>query len=93
MKKKTRGMVLPSFNKWAKRQKKTKEYRAGMQEAHVLLMLAALREKKRLSQRMLAQKIGMKQSQLARIEGGGQNVTLSTLTRLASFFGKRVELV
>ncbi len=49
----------------------------------VALKVLAYRTEHGLSQRELAQKLGMTQPQLARLEAGGHNPTIDTLARLA----------
>ena len=52
----------------------------------------SLREKLGLTQREFAEKVGMKQSQLARIESGKQTPKLKTLAKLAAAAGYEVEV-
>lgn len=49
----------------------------------VALQVLAYRTEHRLSQRALAQRLGMTQPQLARLEAGEHNPTIDTLARLA----------
>jgi len=51
-----------------------------------------LRKKKKLSQAILAKKIGTTQSNVARMEGGNQNFTVAMLDKIASAFDKRLEI-
>jgi predicted transcriptional regulator len=46
--------------------------------------IIALRLRKGLTQRELARRIGTTQSVIARIESGGQNLSVRTLTKIAS---------
>jgi len=45
------------------------------------------------SQKALAKKMGVSQQLISRIEKGGENVSLVTLTNIARAMGKRVEIV
>lgn len=73
-----------------------KEYQRLLREEGELLdiaiAIALARKKKRLSQTQLAKKVGMPQSQIARIESGNHNVTVETLIRVASALKLRVKL-
>lgn len=49
----------------------------------MMIVIAQARKDKHLTQSQLAKKVGMPQSQLARIESGNHNVTLKNLARVA----------
>lgn len=51
-----------------------------------------LRKEAGLSQREFAEKLDMKQSNVARIESGSENPTLATLNKIAERFGKKLEI-
>lgn len=55
--------------------------------------LRELRSAKRLTQKMVADRTGMPQSVIARIESGTHGVSLDTLGKIAIVFGKKIELV
>lgn len=55
--------------------------------------LRELRSIKRLTQKMVADRTGMPQSVIARIESGTRGVSLDTLGKIAIVFGKKIELV
>ncbi len=71
------------------------EWDALHQEASVIQALTKARIKAGLSQRELARKSGIAQSDISKIESGRANPTLSTMNRLAAAMGKelRVEVV
>lgn len=46
-----------------------------------------------ITQNELAERTGIKQGNIARIEGGKYNVTFDTLTVLASAMGKKIDIV
>lgn len=52
----------------------------------------ASRERARLSQRELAERIGTTQSAIARMESGGVLPTIDTLERVAAALGARLEV-
>jgi transcriptional regulator with XRE-family HTH domain len=55
--------------------------------------LAALRERRKLSQRQLAEILGVKQPVIAKIESGnGKNLKLRTLIRIAAALGAKVQI-
>ena len=68
------------------------EYDALNSEFELARTIITLREKVSLSQREFAKKVGMKQSQLARIESGRQTPKLNTLAKLAAVAGYEVEV-
>lgn len=54
--------------------------------------IIAIRHEQNLSQKELAEKIGISQQLVSRIEKGRENVSLSTLTNLARALGKKIEI-
>jgi DNA-binding XRE family transcriptional regulator len=54
--------------------------------------IAAIRREQGLSQKGLAKKIGVSQQLISRIEKGGENISLSTLTNIAHSLNKTVEI-
>lgn len=55
--------------------------------------LVKARLAKKLTQEELADKIGVKQEYIARLESGSANPTLSTINRVSKVLGKRIKLV
>src|SRR6056297_2732523 len=49
-----------------------------------------LRKKKHLTQSQLAEKLGMEKGQISKIENGKFNLTLTTINRIATALGARV---
>jgi ribosome-binding protein aMBF1 (putative translation factor) len=68
------------------------EYDALENEFNVARVVIALRTQSGLSQRELAERIGIKQPQLARIESGKQLPKLETLALLADGAGYTIEV-
>lgn len=68
------------------------EYNIHSPEFNISATVVALRDEAGLTQREFAAKVGMKQSQLARIETGRQVPKLVTLAKLASVAGYEVEV-
>ena len=54
--------------------------------------VANIRREQGLSQKEMAKKIGISQQLISRIEKGGENVSLSTLTTMARALNKKVEI-
>jgi ribosome-binding protein aMBF1 (putative translation factor) len=65
------------------------EYGKQLEIAYSILLL---RKEKKLSQAQLAKKIGTKQSNIARMESGQQNLTIDMLQKLAHVFNKKLEV-
>lgn len=75
---------------------KNREFKKLLREERELLTIAlqisATRKKKNITQVQLAKKVGMPQSQIARIESGNNNVTIGTLYRVASALDLRIKV-
>ena len=54
--------------------------------------MASIRREQGLSQKEMAKKIGISQQLISRIEKGGENVSLSTLTTMARALNKKIEI-
>lgn len=65
------------------------EYGKQLEIAYQILQL---RKQKRMSQADLAKKIGTKQSNVARMEGGQQNFTTDTLQKIAAAFKRDLKI-
>jgi len=72
-----------------------KHYDEYGKQLEIAYQILQLRKKAGLSQNELAQKIGTKQSNIARMENGEQNFTTAMLQKVASVFKRnlRVEFV
>jgi transcriptional regulator with XRE-family HTH domain len=66
-----------------------KRYKMAPKE-RMAVRLKALRERRGMTQKQLAEKSGVGRSHLARLETGRQDPTLSTLERLAKALGVKV---
>jgi DNA-binding Xre family transcriptional regulator len=73
---------------------KNKEYKKLLKEEKEMLDIAVqisvARKKRKITQVQLAKRVGMPQSQIARIESGNHNVTLGTLNRVAGALNLKV---
>lgn len=61
-------------------------------EYEIMRLIVEGRQECGLSQREVAERCGMKQSNVSRLETGGGNPTVSTLQKLAHCFGKKLEI-
>ncbi len=88
------GVKLINFSKIIKETMKDPERRKNieleMKKLEMSLAVINLRKKKKISQSKLAEKIGMKQSAVGRIEAGKQNLTIETLQKIAFAFNKEL---
>jgi len=83
--------TLEQFKKEAFKRSGVKKAYVQMQpEVKIIRALIVSRNKKGMSQRKLAQKIGITQSALARFEAGRINPTLSFLQKITSGLGLRL---
>ncbi|PIQ92446.1 MAG: transcriptional regulator [Parcubacteria group bacterium CG11_big_fil_rev_8_21_14_0_20_39_22] len=83
--------TLLQFKKEALKRPGVKKAYIEMQpEFQIIRALIAYRNKKGLSQRELAQKIGVPQSALARFETGSVNPTLSFLQKVTNGLGLKL---
>jgi ribosome-binding protein aMBF1 (putative translation factor) len=96
-KKQQQNLQWHSFEEVFSKSSKKKEFRRAYNEEIVRLRLArqirALRTNHRMTQLVVAQKSGMPQSVIARIESGDRGISVDTLGRIAHTLGKEVQLV
>lgn len=69
------------------------EYDKLHDEFDIARQLIALRKESGMSQRAFAQKLGIKQPQLARLESGKQIPKMETLNKIAREAGYNIEIV
>ena len=69
-----------------------KEYEALRTEFQIARMVIAMRQAAKLTQQEFADKVGIKQSQIARLETGKQLLRLDTLAALAASAGYKVKV-
>lgn len=96
-KKQQRNLQWHSFDDVFRKVSRKKEFRRAYDEEIVRLRLArqirGIRTTSRMTQLVVAQKSGMSQSVIARIESGDRGISLDTLGRIAHTLGKEVQLV
>lgn len=89
--------TFTTFDDWlAKKLKDPKfavEYHKFDEEFELLEMILAARLAAKLTQAQLAEKAGMKQAAIARLESGHSNPSYKTLVRVAKALDKRVAFV
>ena len=69
------------------------ELRELRREFSIASQLMTLRREQKLTQRQLAEKSGIPQSEISRIETGDANPTFATLSALAEPFGARIGFI
>ena len=67
-------------------------WRNSEPEYEIMRLIVEGRQECGLSQQEVAERCGMKQSNVSRLETGGGNPTVSTLQKLARCFGKQLEI-
>jgi ribosome-binding protein aMBF1 (putative translation factor) len=77
---------------FTKRAKVKKAYDSLEFEFAILDAIISARAKKGMTQRALAQKIGTKQSAIARFESGRSNPTLSFIQKVSDALGVRIRV-
>lgn len=96
--KKTKKVKLDPgfFHKDLKRRLNNKEFREAYYMAKLVKRISRqieeLRKKKHLTQKQLADRSGVPQQEISKIEKGDRNITLNTLEKLAEGFGGSVEI-
>jgi predicted transcriptional regulator len=78
---------------WLKDPKFKLEYDALEPEYQLARSIIQTRLAKKMTQAQLAEKAGVGQAVIARLESGTQNPRISTVTRVASALGKELKLV
>lgn len=69
------------------------EYDALEEEFRVIGELIQARQKRKMTQAQLAEKTGMKQAAIARLESGKANPSYKTLTKVAKALDKKISFV
>ena len=68
------------------------EYEAMRPEYEAIRAVIAARLECHMNQKELAEKTGIRQSNISRIESGSSSPTIETLSRIASGLGKRLKI-
>ena len=80
------------LTKELKSKKAKKMYDEYGRQLEISYSLLQLRKKRKMSQLLLAKKIGTTQSNIARLESGQQNFTISFLDKVVSALGANLEI-
>lgn len=95
MKKKYK-IVYPSFERYLAQQMKNRAFKKAYEEEgrrlEIAYQILQLRNKQKLSQRALAEKLDTTQSVVARMEAGQQNFSIDTLEKIASAFKRELKI-
>ncbi len=85
-----------TLQEYKKKMMKDPEFRVAYEslepEYALKRRLIELRTKKEITQKELAERVGTKQSSIARFERGGYSPTISFLSRLAQALGMKLEV-
>lgn len=68
------------------------EYEAMRPEYEAIRAVIAARLESHMTQKELAEKTGIRQSNISRIESGAASPTISTLSRIAAGMGKQLKI-
>lgn len=68
------------------------EYEATLPEYEAIRAVIAARLESNLTQKELAERTGIRQSNISRIENGSSSPTIETLARLAAGMGKQLKI-
>ena len=69
-----------------------KEYEAIQPEMDVIRAIVNARTSQNMTQKELAEKTGIRQSNISRIENGSASPTIDTLARIAAGLGKQLKI-
>ncbi|MFA5715075.1 MAG: helix-turn-helix transcriptional regulator [Candidatus Paceibacterota bacterium] len=69
-----------------------KEFEKEYRRIRLAYEMAQMRKKKKMSQEILARKIGTTQSVVARMESGKQNFSVDTLSKIADAFDCKLDI-
>lgn len=87
---------MSDLQKYLEKRLESPEFRKAWQESkleyEVARQIIQLRMKSGLTQGQLAEKVHTKQSEIARIENGKQNISLDKLKKIAEAMGGTVEI-
>ena len=82
--------LLEKWQEQGIRIRKTLEEKVPPERARLAQQIRAIRTRMRLTQRQMAEKLGVIQQYISKIERGHENVSVDTLRRIAQALGKRV---
>lgn len=81
------------FGDLLKSKKNRERFEMEMARLRLIRQIRELRRSKRLTQKTFANKVGMPQSVIARLESGKHSFSMNTLYQIAGAFGKKITLV
>lgn len=90
---------MKNFQEWDEVKKEllrnpvvAREYKKLEPKYRIISAMIGIRNQMKLTQAQLAKKLGTKQSAIARIESGDFNPTIDFLQKLATAFGKNLDI-
>lgn len=81
------------FKKWTRSKSFQKAYNEELARLKLARQIKESRLERRLTQKTLAERAGMPQSVIARMESGNHSFSLGTLYRVSRVLNKEIELV
>ena len=81
-----------SLNEQLKDPEFAREYKALEPDYEIIKQVIQSRSEQNLTQKELADRIGIKQSNISRLESGNNNPTLEFLKKVASGLGKEIHI-
>lgn len=88
--------AMSNFDEYLKKQLEDpefyKEYKALEPEYEIIKQILKARSELNLTQKELAEKIGIKQSNISRLESGNYNPSLDFLKKIAQGLGKELHI-
>ena len=97
MKKQTKKYNFTPLDKIIVKKLKSERFRKSFSQEMARLQLAheikTLRQKRKMTQKEVAEKADMPQSVIARIESGSHGLSIVTLNKIAQVFHKKIGLV
>jgi len=91
-----KGETMNNFDKYLNKQLEDPEFKKEFDSLkpkyEIIELLISERTKQKLTQRALAEKIGIKQSHISRLESGNYNPSLEFLQKIATGLGKRIHI-
>ena len=92
-----KGLKFVTFEEVLKKQMKIKGFKEGYEKEvarlNMIHQLKQARLSKKMTQEKLAQKTGMPQSVIARLESGRQGLSFVTISKIATALDKKIQLV
>lgn len=94
---KIKGLEFVNFEDVLKKQMKIRGFKEGYEKEvarlNMVYQIKQARLAKNMTQKKLAKKADMPQSVIARLESGRQGLSFTTISKIATALGKKIQLV